>query len=191
MDIYELIKKRRSIRRFDQKPIKREKLLRLIDAARVAPSSANIQSIKYVIVSSTKLVTEVFKYTKWAGYLKGAGTPINEEKPTAFIIILTDTKISKNHLLNDIGAASMSIQLAAIEEGLGTCWIGSIDKEKIKEVCKIEDKYIIPNILALGYPKEEPMIEEINNNDIKYYKDDKNVLHVPKRTLDEIILKEI
>lgn len=191
MSIYDLINTRRTIRKFQQKPIEKEKLVRMIDAARLAPSSANKQSIKYVIVSTPQKVQEIFSYTKWAGYLQGKGTPTIDQQPTAWIILLTDTEIANDHLLNDLGAAAMTIQLAAVEEGLGTCWMGAIDRTKIAEVCEIPDRYSISTIIALGYPSEQPITEEIKDGNIKYYKDEEGILHVPKRTLAEVLLKQL
>ena len=79
--------------------------------------------------------------------------------------------------------------LGAVENGLGGCIIGNIDKIKLAEALNLNEKYEIALVLALGYPKEEVVIETINTSgDVRYWRDENEVHHVPKRTLDELIL---
>ncbi len=188
MDVYQAIYKRRTVRKFLQKEIKREVLEKLIDAARFAPSGANLQPIKYRIVNERDEVGKVFEQVKWAGYIAPDGTPGENERPVAFIIILADTQIRKTGYELDIGAAAQSIFLAGMQEGIGSCWMGAIDRDKIRETLNIPENLIISTAIALGYPAEEPIAEE-GTGSIKYYKDDKGKLRVPKRGLKEIIIK--
>jgi len=187
MSTYDLILKRRTIRKFKQRKIDKNTLEKLINAARFAPSAANLQPLKYVIVDKPEKVEKVFENVRWAGYIAPAGNPEKDERPVAFIAILVDTEIKKNDYQHDIGAAVQNILLAALEEGIGTCWMGAIDRDKIRAVLNIPERYILDTVIALGYPAENPVAED-ENGSIKYYKDSSGVLHVPKRKLSDIIL---
>lgn len=91
----------------------------------------------------------------------------------------------------DDGIAVQSMLLGAVEKDLGGCIIANIDRNKLREKLNIIEQYEISLVLALGYPKEEVVIETINDSgDIKYWRDKNQVHHVPKRTLDQLIIKE-
>lgn len=187
MGVYDTILKRRTVRKFKNEKIDREILLKLVNAARHAPSAANLQPIKYLIVDDSEKVKDLFAHLKWAAYLAPDGTPGENERPVAYIIILIDTEIRKSGYELDVGAAVQNILLAAEEENIGTCWMGAIDREAIRKLFDIPDRYIIDTLVALGYKAESPVAEE-ENGSIKYYKDEKGVLHVPKRKLEDIVL---
>ena len=187
MDIYELIKKRRTIRKFKQIPIKRAMLEKFIDAAHYAPSGNNLQPLKYKIVDDHETVEKVFEYVKWAGSIYPAGNPGENEHPVAFIAILVDTRITTVIYELDVGSASENIFLTALEEGIGTCWMGAIDRKKIIEILEIPEYFLLNTVIALGYPAEAPIMEP-STGSVKYYKDENGVLHVPKRSLSEIII---
>ncbi len=92
----------------------------------------------------------------------------------------------------DEGIAAQSIFLGAREAGLGGCFIGSFKKDELIKGLNIEDRYEIALVIALGYPKEEVVVEELSENgDIKYWRDEEQVHHVPKRSLEEIIINRI
>ena len=188
MNIYEAIAKRRSIRRFKQKPVSKETLIKLVDAARMAPSSANLQPLRYIIVLDEKLREQVFRCTKWAGYIAPEGDPAETERPMAYIIVLIDTGIVDNPVngRRDSGAAIENITLAAIEEGLGTCWLGALDRKKLSDILGITERLIIDSVVALGYPDEDPKVIEATDS-IKYFKDESGRLNVPKRKLEDIM----
>lgn len=188
MSVYETILKRRTIRKFKQEKIEKDILVKLINAARYAPSGANLQPLKYIIVDQTEKVKEVFRHLKWAGYLAPHGEPKEGEKPVAYIIVLADTKVRKTGYELDAGAAIQNILLAAEEENIGTCWIGSVDREAVRIMFNISDEYIIDSVIALGY-KAENSVSEDEKGSIKYYKDEHGVIHVPKRKLEDIILE--
>jgi nitroreductase len=121
--------------------------------------------------------------SRWSG-------PAEGERPSAYIVILGDTELSKSFGC-DHGIAAQSIMLGATERGLGGCMIGSIDRPKLRQVLDIPERYEILLILALGKPAETVVLEDVGpDGDIKYYRDDEDVHHVPKRTLDELILQE-
>ncbi len=186
MDINEAIMKRRSIRKFKSKDIPIETLKKLVEFGSMAASGMNVQPIKYIIAKGDT-ASEIFPYTRWAGYLKGKGSPSFEERPSAFLLILNDNQLRQSGYELDAGAAVQNILVAAHAMGIGTCWLGAIDYEKISEIAKIDKRYKLISAVAVGYPAQIS-ISEPAENDIKYYLDDEEVLHVPKRGLDEIIL---
>ncbi len=193
MKVYEAAIQRRTIRKFKQQPVERTMLEKYVDAARMAPTGSNMQPLKFMIVDHPSKVAAVFENVKWAGYIAPAGDPREGERPVAYIVILVDTDIKKAGYELDAGAAAQNIFLTALEDGVGTCWMGAIDRDKIKDVLKIPDKYIINTVVALGYMAESPVAEDISTqgvlkDSVKYYKDGQGVLHVPKRTLKEVLV---
>jgi nitroreductase len=183
---YKLILKRRTIRKFFQKKIKNSDLLLFVNAARLAPSSANLQPLEYILVA--KNIEKVFECTSWAGYLKD-GAPKKGEEPTAYILVMANTKISINAKY-DVGLAIENILLTALEKGVAGCIIGSLNREKLVANFNIPKDYTVELAVALGYPKQKS-VEDKFIADKKYWLDEKSVLHVPKRKLKDIIHKEI
>ncbi|NQT47150.1 MAG: nitroreductase family protein [Candidatus Omnitrophica bacterium] len=187
--IKDLILKNRSFRRFHQDTtIKLEALRELLDLARLSPSAANLQPLKYIISCDTKKNESIFPHLKWAGYLKDWPGPVEGEKPSAYIIILCDIQISKT-IDCDHGIAAHSIMLGAREKGLGGCIIASIDHNSLRKSLNIEERYEILLVLALGKPKEDVVLDEVRSDGkIKYWRDSEGTHHVPKRSLDDLIL---
>jgi len=183
--IYEKVMSRRTIRKYVQKDVPREVLLRCVDAARLSPSGANRQPLKYVVVNDQELAKEVFGTLRWAGYLPGY-QPGESEMPRAYIVMLLDKGISEN-FGHDAGIAAMSISMVAYDEGLGSCILGSVDREKLKPMLKVPDGFDIVLVVALGYPTESPVADKVKDGNIKYWLDENSVLHVPKRNLEEIV----
>ncbi len=187
--IKDLIKKNRSYRRFDNSfSIPIDSLRELIDFARLSPSGANLQPLKFIISNSPLTNAKIFPCLAWAGYLKDWDGPVESERPSAYIIILGDKNI-KNEFDCDCGIAAQSILLGAAEKGLGGCMIGSINREQLSEELNINSQFKILLAIALGKPVEEVQIEEVKSpDDIKYWRDGSRIHHVPKRPLAEIIL---
>jgi nitroreductase len=186
--IRDLILKNRSYRRFHQEiEVKTDILKELVDLARLSGSGANLQPLKYILSYDYNKNLLIFKHLAWAGYLTDWSGPEEGERPSAYIIILGDTNIRKEHYC-DHGIAAQSILLGAVEKGFGGCMVGSINKEKLRSDLNIPDHLEILLVLALGRPKEKVIIEDAKDGDIKYYRDKNDVHHVPKRPLDEIIL---
>lgn len=186
--IEDLVRRSRSYRRFhENKSIDKETLQGLINLARLSPSSANLQPLKYIISNTPEKNSLVFPCLAWAGYLKDWPGPQEGERPSAYIIILGDTEITKNFVC-DYGIAAQSILLGATEKGLNGCIIGSVQKEKLRDSLNIPERYEILLVIVLGVRKETVVIEEVRDGDIKYWRDEKGVHHVPKRSLTEIIL---
>ncbi len=187
--IKDLIAKNRSYRRFHQEvSIDREMLEYLVDCARLSASARNVQPLKYLLACSRTENDLIFPCLSWAGYLKDWHGPEEGEKPAAYIILLGDTEVSLS-FGSDQGIAAQSILLAATEKGFGGCMIGSIQKSRMAKALNISERYEILLTIALGKPKENVVIEPLPlSGDIKYWRDSENVHHVPKRSLDEIIL---
>lgn len=186
MSLYELILTRRTIRQFRQDPIERETLRKLVDAARLAPSGANRQPLEFVVVDEDHIKKKLFPTLKWAGYIAPHGNPKIGYEPTAYIVVLANTSIRAKGYEWDAGAAIEHIILTAWEEGIGSCWIASVDRERVRKIFLIPERYNIDSVVALGYPAEEPKIERLVDS-VEYWKDDRDQLHVPKRALESVI----
>lgn len=186
--IKDLISQNRSYRRFhEHNPVDRRILEDMVDLARKSPSAGNKQPLKYLLSCSKDLNEKIFPNLAWAGYLKDWNGPVQGERPAAYIIILGDRNISENFYC-DHGIASQSMLLGAVEKGLGGCIIGSINRKELRKVLNIGDRFEILLVLALGEPKEKVVLEDVKNEDITYWRDEKDVHHVPKRSLNDLIL---
>lgn len=183
--IYEKITSRRTIRKYTRKDISKSVFIRCVDAARLSPSSMNLQPLKYLVVNDQTLLEKVFSTLKWAGYLPDY-QPSRDEMPRGYIIILLDKEIRKSYGV-DPGIAAMSISMVACEEGLGSCILGAIDKPELRRILNIPESLEIVLVVALGYPAEKPIVDKLKDGDIKYWLDDAEVLHVPKRNLEDIL----
>lgn len=185
----QLILKNRSYRRFDETvSIPHETLEELVKLARLSASGANRQPLKFMLSSDPQKNAIIFPHLAWAGYLTDWPGPEEGERPSAYIIILGDTEISKN-VGCDHGIAAQSILLGAVELGFGGCMIASIKKQELQHALGLPDRYEILLVIALGKPKETVVIETVAaDGNIKYWRDAQDVHHVPKRTLDELIV---
>jgi nitroreductase len=190
MKFKSIVEKNRSYRRFKTAQPTDEKTLReLVDLARLTPSAANKQPLKYVICCSPETNTKVYDSLAWAGSLPDWPGPVPEERPSGYIIVLVDKEISDAAAF-DCGIASQTILLGAVDKGLGGCMLASVKKNQLSENLGIPKQYEIQLVIALGVPAEEVVIEEVaDDGSVKYYRDDKKVHHVPKRSLEEIIVK--
>jgi nitroreductase len=189
MDFREIVTRNRSYRRFYQDQEITEGTLRgLVDLARLTPSAANRQPLRYIISNRPQKNADIFRHLAWAAYLTEWDGPEDGERPSAYIILLNDTTISKT-VDCDHGIAAQTIVLGAAATGLGGCMIGAIQKEGLRADLNIPERYEIMLVLALGKPKEKIEIEPIGSGgDIHYWRDSGGVHHVPKRSLDDLIL---
>jgi nitroreductase len=185
----ELVLKNRSYRRFYQEtPVNIETLKELVDLARLSASAGNRQPLKYALCCDPRRNALVFPNLAWAGYLKDWSGPEEGERPSAYVVILGDSTITKS-IDCDHGIAAQSILLGATEKGLGGCIIGSVRKDELSQALAIPAEYEILLVIALGKPKETVMLEAMApGGDIRYWRDDQGVHHVPKRLLGEIII---
>jgi len=186
LSLYDLIISRRSIRQFKQEPVSRDILQKFINASRLAPSAANRQPLEFVVVDEERIRKEVFTCLKWAAYIAPEGNPKPGHEPVAYIVVLVNSEIREKGFEWDVGAAIENMILAAWEKGIGSCWLLSVDREKLREILNIPENYKIDSVLALGYPDENPVIEDMKDS-IKYWKDQAGQLHVPKRKLEDVI----
>jgi nitroreductase len=186
----ELVLKNRSYRRFYQnEPIEKTQLREWIDLARLGASGRNAQSLRYLTVTSQEVCKDVFECLAWAGYLNDWSGPIEGEQPVAYVIMLNDERLSKNYFCDD-GIAVQNLLLGAVEDGFGGCILRAFKEKKLRELLNVPKDFSIIQVVALGKPKEKVVLEKMENDNIKYWRDEKGVHHVPKRQLEDIVLNE-
>ena len=185
----DLVKKNRSYRRFYQDvSVDMDTLRELVDLARHCPSAANLQPLKYMLFCDPENNSKIFQQLAWAGYLKDWEGPLEGERPTAYVVVLGDTTLAKT-VGCDHGIACQTMLLGAVEKGLGGCFIASVKRKELRQILGIPKHLDILLVLAIGKPKERVVIDTVDNGgDIKYWRDDDQVHHVPKRKLDDIII---
>jgi len=182
-DVHTVIRTRRSIRRYKPIPIPMSILKQIVYDASLAPSAGNKQPWEFIIVTEEKNRKVIFDNIYW---LASAGKPTEKQQPQAYIIVLGNPQISKEYIY-DCSAAIQNILLSAWGYGIGSCWIGSINRKEIYKHFGIPESLKIVAIISLGYPDEEPEIETLKENkDIVPYKKDKKLI-VPKRDLSTIL----
>jgi nitroreductase len=189
-NLHDLVVKNRSYRRFDESyVISREGLVELIALARCTASAGNHQPLKYILSADPETNDRIFSCLAWAAYLKDWDGPAPGERPSAYIIILLDETITKDPLCDD-GIVAQTVLLGAMERGLGGCIIASIQRERLGQELKIPENFKIRLVLALGKPAEKVVLEDIEpGGDISYWRDEQGIHHVPKRKVDELIVK--
>lgn len=189
MKFSDLVLTNRSYRRFDQKArIPKELLAELVGLARISPSPANLQALKFWLVSDEDECERVFKNVRFGGYYKDWDGPLEGEKPSAYIIILGDKNIKPIFEI-DAGIAAQTMLLGAAEQGFGGCMVKAFKRESLREVLGLAENLEIVLVIALGKPAEISVIEDYDEaKGVEYYRDAEDVHHVPKRTLDELIV---
>ncbi|MFZ0930066.1 MAG: nitroreductase family protein [Syntrophobacteraceae bacterium] len=185
----DLVLKNRSYRRFYQKHSIDSKTLKdLVNLARLSASAGNVQPLKYILSCDPQKNALIFPHLTWAAFLEDWPGPNDGERPSAYIIILGDREISQSFGC-DHGIAAQTMLLGAAEKGLGGCIIGSIQRENLKTALEIPPRFDILLVLALGKPKESVVIERVDvSGNTKYWRDNEGVHHVPKRSLEDIII---
>ncbi len=185
----ELIMKNRTYRRFDESAaITEQQLLSWVDLARYAASGRNAQPLKYILSCTPEKNQRVFETLAWAAYLTDWKGPVEGERPTAYLIQMLDKRIA-DHCFCDDGIAAQNILLGAVEEGYGGCIFRSINRKLLTESLHIAEHFEIINVIALGKPVEMVVIETMTNNQFKYWRDENGVHHVPKRPIEEIVVR--
>jgi len=151
MDVFEAIRTRRSIRRYQKKPVEREKLLRVLEAARLSPSATNSQPWKFIVVTDPEV-----KESLRAAY--------NRDWFISAPVIIVGCALpdeawvrhdGEEYWKVDLAIAMQSLVLAAWEQGLGTCWIGAFREEEVKKALGIPENVRVVAMTPLGYPAEE------------------------------------
>ena len=187
MNVYSAIQRRRTIRRFREHPIVESALIKLVDVARLAPSAGNTQPLEYITVDSKENCQALFPMLKWARFIKPDDTPPEGKRPTAYIIVLINRDIASKGGTHDAGAAIQNIMLAALEDEIGSCWLRSIDHAGIKLLFGIPDHCEVDSVIALGKSGESPMTEAARGDKLEYWRDERGLMHVPKRKIDQIL----
>ena len=178
----ELILKNRSCRRFHQEPVTEETLKELVDLARLSASGSNMQPLKFLLSWEAETNDRIFPL------IGLAGNPGRDEAPTAYIVILADSLVSP-HIGCDHGIAAQSILLGATEMGLGGCMVGMFNQRQLSDALEIPERYRIALVIIIGKPKEKAVITVLpESGEVAGWWDEDKVRHVPKRSLDEIIL---
>jgi len=187
----ELVLKNRSYRRFyESEKISIEQIHSWIDLARLGASGRNAQTLKYKIILSKEKKEEVFNTLAWAGYLKDWNGPEPGERPSAYVIMLNDEEIGVNYFCDD-GIAVQNLLLGAVESGFGGCILRAFKEKELRRILELSDRYKIIQVIALGKPKEKVVVDDIQDGDFKYWRDENQIHHVPKRSLNELILEKI
>ena len=190
MNLEELLTRTRSYRRFRQEPAVDEKTLtELVSLTRLCASAGNRQPLKYVLSCDPERNAAIFAHLRWAAALRDWPGPAEGERPTAYIVIVGDTRIAKDFFC-DHGIAAQTILLGATERGFGGCIIASIDREGLARALNLPTRFEILLVLALGAPGETVVLEHDASPEASpYWRDAEGVHHVPKRSLDELILR--
>lgn len=186
MDFKEILQIRRTVRLFRQCPVDKTVLLELVNAARLASCAVNKQHLRYIIVRTPEVVNKILEYTAWAALVAPHRTPAaGESAPAAFIVMTTTESVPSNHAYADAGAAMQSLEFAAANAGLGCCWLGSADRQKIGQLLECSG---ILYLAAVGYPAEAPAYTDIPAAaDTAYYLDEDGRLTVPKIQLADLV----
>lgn len=189
MAFVDLVKNNRSFRRFDQSvEIGTDTLKQLLDLARCSASAANLQPLKYLLSSDEAMNKKIFECLVWAAYLKDWKGPEPGEQPSAYIVVLGDKSITENFRC-DYGIAAQTIMLGAREMGLGGCMLAAINHKKLRPLLNIAPEHEVLLVIALGKPVEKVVLKDVGGDgNIRYWRDSNGVHHVPKRSLDEIIV---
>lgn len=189
MDFKDLAARTRSIRRFKESKVLSDNFLEsLVDIARLAPSGGNIQPLKFALCADKYLNKEIFETLSWAGYLTDWDGPAEGERPAGYIVVCLDKSLKRETI--DHGFAVQNMVLAAAEKEVGACIIKSIKKQQLRGILQLDERYEILLVIALGYPAETVIIEQVKNDDIRYWRDKQDIFHVPKRALKDVIIKK-
>lgn len=190
--IRRLIEKTRTVRRYrEHERLSEEELRGLVDLMRLGGSARNGQVLKYMIITEPDLRSRIFRLLQWAGYLRDWQGPGEGERPAAYIVCLLDRKLCRGperEACFDLGIATQNLLLAAAEKGIYGCRIASFSRD-ISKILYLEQQYKVLLVLALGYPAEKVVLEKVKEDgDIRYWRDREGIHHVPKRSLEEILV---
>ena len=152
MDVLSAIQGRRSIRKYSSKPVEEEKLLKVLEAARLSPSAKNLQEWRFIVVKDSETREKLTK--------EGIGQSFVGEAPIILVCCGTEAngimKCGQPRYTVDLSIATAYMILEAYEQGLGTCWLGSFDENIVKKILDIPEDVRVVAITPLGYPSESP-----------------------------------
>lgn len=183
--LYELIVSRRSIRFFKQRDVSANIIKKAVNCARLAPSAANLQFLEYLVVKRNDIKEKLFKCLRFAAYIAPKRNPPKDKQPNFYIVLLINKERAAAPNLRDVGASAQNILLSLLSFGVGACWLQNIDKDSLSAILNIGQRYEIDSVIAAGFPGEAPKLETDSKN-VKYWLDNKNQLHVPKRPLKDV-----
>ena len=188
MDMMELMKTRRTYRRFTQEPVPQKVLDDILLSTRYSSSAANRQPLRFIVIKDKEKVDEVFQHTTWAGQLpKELGWPKDDERPTLFIAVIENPEISA-WCDTDTGIALANMTLAAWAHGVGSCIIGACNKPVLSEMFGLSEKEKLHSVVAFGYPTHKStIVDPEEDGKLNYYVDDKVDYYVKKRKLSDTV----
>ena len=187
----EFLRTRRTYRRFEQRPVAPELLTEAVEAARIASCGNNRQTLKYMIVQSPAMVAAAQPLVHWAASLPPElGCPKPGEQPVAFIAVLQDERLPGGSD-TDVGLAMGSMTAAAWAHGVGSCLMGSIDRPALTQLVGLPEGVKLRYMVAFGYPSHQSHLVTAVDGNVKYYLDDARDYCVPKRPLEEVLLKTL
>lgn len=190
-DILDLLRRCRSCRRYrETEPVPDALLADLAEAARIAPSARNLQPLKYLASNDPETNARIFPCLAWAGYLTDWDGPAEGERPAAYLIQLLDRSLAARADV-DAGLALQNIQLTAVSRGLGACIIGAVRREELARILELPEHLEILHVVALGRPAETVILEtQTDPQAYRYWRDENGTHHVPKRPLEEILIRK-
>ena len=150
MELKEAIKKRCSIRDYEDKPVPEEKLLKILEAARLAPSASNRQQWKFIIVRDDNRRQALARATGGQAHVAMAPVIIAAVATMPEYVMRCGVPA---HIV-DLSIAVDHMTLAAVDEGLGTCWIGAFSQEEARDILEVPENYRIVTLFPLGFPRQ-------------------------------------
>lgn len=184
-----LLKESRSYRRFDhERKVSRQILMELVELTRYTPSAANRQRGRYLLVTEEQETAAVFSCLRWAAFLQDWDGPEEQERPSAYVIMLAPQKAN---IAFEEGIKAQTLLLGAAEKGMGGCILENIDRKRLEECIEIPAGYRVSLILALGYPRETVVVQDISaSEDTRYYRDAAGIHYVPKLKTEALVLPD-
>lgn len=185
MQTFDAMFQRRSIRKFRPEPVPYETLKSIVEISRLYPTGGNVQPVRFAILSTKTLTDALFADLRWAMYLPGY-TIAEDERPTAYIVLLRDETILKK-CDYDIGAASTMVMLAAADQGLSSCPIGNYHAGRLAQLLKLPENLKPELVIALGYPGQESRVVPMEDS-IRYTQDEDGNFLVPKHRTEDVLV---
>lgn len=169
MEFEEVLRKRRSIRRFEEKDVPEEKIRKILELSNLSPSAGNLQARKVILVKDKKTKEKISQAALGQDFILRA--------PVVFVICADLEESAAEYggrgrelySIQDATIFGSYLQLAAVSVGLVSCWVGAFEEEKIKEVLNLPERLKPIGIIPVGYPAESPF-------------------KTPRKNLDEIII---
>lgn len=185
MDVFSAITRRRTIRIFRDIKVADHLLDRMVSAARLAPSISNLQPLEYITVNEPKICSELLECLEWNSYDNNETAGENRQ-PRAYVAVLINRSIMPEGGWHDVGAAVQNMLLVAHDSGLGSCWVREFNREKAAEILGLPSNIELDSVVGVGVPGEAP-VTEVMSDSLERWRDERGVMHVPKRQLNEIV----